>query len=159
MIYFLRAEQDFSLICAGDIKIGTTVRLSVRLKQVAYEVGHEPVVLAVMEGSFCEEKVLHERFRVNRRYSEWFKPCDELLRFIVDEGSEWDGIDEVPISTVTVKMDIQVVEECRIAAAFRGMTLAEYLSETMRLAAKRDIDDGYAQRASEVKSPKGKGAK
>jgi hypothetical protein len=64
---------------------------------------------------------------------------------------------------VSVKMDAKVVEDCRIAAAFKGMSLAEYLSETMRAAAKRDIDEGYARRAAEAKGEggysKGKGSK
>jgi len=55
---------------------------------------------------------------------------------------------------VSVKMDSGVVEDCRIAAAFRGVSLAEYLSETMRAAARRDIDDGYAQRAGSSQTPK-----
>lgn len=58
----------------------------------------------------------------------------------------------------SVKMDVQVIEDCRIAAAFKGISLAEYLSETMRVASRRDIDDGYARRAAEAKpKPKGKG--
>jgi hypothetical protein len=59
---------------------------------------------------------------------------------------------------VSVKMDAEVVEECRIAAAFRGLSIAEYISETMRVAARRDIDDGYARRSEGLK-PKGKGPK
>jgi hypothetical protein len=47
---------------------------------------------------------------------------------------------------VSVKMDARVAEECRIASAFKGMSLAEYLSETMRAAAKRDIDEAVARR-------------
>ena len=58
---------------------------------------------------------------------------------------------------VSVKMDEAVVDDCRIAAAFRGMSLAEYLSETMKAAAKRDIDEGYAKRAEGERQPKGKG--
>jgi hypothetical protein len=61
---------------------------------------------------------------------------------------------------VSVKMDPKVVEECRIAAAFKGMSLAEYLSESMRITAQRDIDDGYASRGGrpgKPHGPKGKG--
>lgn len=55
---------------------------------------------------------------------------------------------------VSVKMDARVVDECRIAAAFRALTLAEYLSESMRQNARRDIEDGYAQRSrGEVAAP------
>jgi hypothetical protein len=60
---------------------------------------------------------------------------------------------------VSVKMDAKVVEDCRIAAAFRGVSLAEYISETMREAAQRDIDEGYRQRDQPAgrprKGPKG----
>jgi hypothetical protein len=54
----------------------------------------------------------------------------------------------------SVKMDIEVIEDCRIAASFKKMTLAEYLSETMRAAARKDIDEGYARRAAEAKAKK-----
>jgi len=59
----------------------------------------------------------------------------------------------------SVKMDVDVVEECRIAAAHNGMTLAEYLSESMRLVAARDIDNAIARRAARRQPPKGKEAK
>ncbi len=58
---------------------------------------------------------------------------------------------------VSTKIDRAVLEECRLAAAFRGMTLAEYLSETMREAARRDIDEGIARRKARDQKPKGKG--
>lgn len=47
---------------------------------------------------------------------------------------------------VSVKVDATVVNEARIAAAFKGQTLAEYLSETLRPIVARDIEEGYAQR-------------
>lgn len=56
----------------------------------------------------------------------------------------------------SVKMDVQVIEDCRIAAAFKGMSLAEYLSETMRAIARRDIDEGYARRAAGKPDPRPK---
>ena len=59
---------------------------------------------------------------------------------------------------VSVKMDATVVEDCRIAAAFRGVSLAEYISETMREAAQRDIDEGYSQRGQPTR-PRPKGPK
>ncbi|WP_422927547.1 hypothetical protein [Singulisphaera sp. PoT] len=57
---------------------------------------------------------------------------------------------------VSVKMDSGAVGECRIAAAFSGMSLAEYLSERMRAVAKQDIDEGYARRTEAERPPKGK---
>lgn len=56
----------------------------------------------------------------------------------------------------SVKMDIEVIGDCRIAAAFKGMTLAEYLSETMRVAARKDIEEGYALRAAGKSRPRPK---
>lgn len=54
---------------------------------------------------------------------------------------------------VSVKMDTEVVEQCRIAAAFKGMSLSEYMSEAMREASARDIDEGYARRAAGLVKP------
>jgi hypothetical protein len=59
---------------------------------------------------------------------------------------------------VTTKMDPAVLADCRIAASFRGMTLAEYLSEAMRVVTSRDIEEGYRKRsdaASRPSKPKG----
>jgi hypothetical protein len=47
----------------------------------------------------------------------------------------------------------------RIAAAHKGMTLAEYLSESMRVTSTRDIDQALAARAAKSQPAKGKGAK
>jgi hypothetical protein len=58
---------------------------------------------------------------------------------------------------VSVKMDAQVVEDCRLAAAFRKMALAEYISETMRTAARKDIDEGIQRRTQPSKPKGGKG--
>lgn len=72
------------------------------------------------------------------------------------------GVVERPMAKrndVSVKMDADVVEECRIASAFCGMALAEYLSERMRAVAKKDIDEGYARRAAPPAAPKAKGSK
>jgi hypothetical protein len=55
VIYFLRSEQDTDLLQAGWIKVGTTTRLTARLKQIAAEIGHMPTVLAVLDGGFAEE--------------------------------------------------------------------------------------------------------
>lgn len=54
---------------------------------------------------------------------------------------------------VTTKMDPQVLADCRIAASFKGMTLAEYLSESMRVVSARDIDDGIRKREEAKTKP------
>jgi cation transport regulator ChaC len=60
---------------------------------------------------------------------------------------------------VSVKMDAKVVEDCRLAATYKGMSLAEYLSETMRAIANRDIEEEHARRVQRTQPPKGKGPK
>lgn len=85
MIYFIQPKAG------GPIKIGTTVRLGQRLKQLAAESGAELQVLAVVDGGFREEKSLHQRFAHLRQVGEWFEPGDDLLGFIVNDGKPWDS--------------------------------------------------------------------
>ncbi len=148
MIYFVATADGLR------VKIGTTIRLSVRLEQLRVKYGEGLNVIAVADGSFVEERTLHREFIEHRIEGEWFHFERPIYDWIEDHGDVWDGTDEVP-NDVSVKMDENVVEDCRIASAFKGMSLAEYLSETMRVAAKRDIDDGYAKRAE----PPSKGKK
>ena len=54
---------------------------------------------------------------------------------------------------VTTKMDPAVLADCRIAASFRGVTLSEYLSESMRVVAERDIEEGYRKRSADAPNP------
>lgn len=103
MIYFLRAEQTSynkrtgNTIEVGYVKIGTTVRLSQRLKQIATNIGHTPTVLGVLDGGYAEEAALHERYKGFRRGGEWFDPeHSNLLTLIDDEARPWDGVDEKP---------------------------------------------------------------
>jgi hypothetical protein len=135
MIYFLRAEQHSQFLIPGYIKIGTTTRLSVRLKQIAAEIGHTPTVLAVLDGAFAEEAALHVRFESARKYGEWFEPCDELLRLIETEGRPWDGVDEVPYTLHSVKVDRAVIDRLRMVALHKKTTLNELLTELLRVPA------------------------
>jgi uncharacterized protein (DUF1778 family) len=48
---------------------------------------------------------------------------------------------------VSVKMDADVVDECRTAASIRKQSLAEFISEEMREAAKRVIDEFARERS------------
>jgi hypothetical protein len=103
VIYFLKAEQDGAVIQAGWIKIGCTVRLSVRVKQIAAEIGHIPTVLAVLDGGFAEERALHRKFDFAEKFREWFYPDPELLLLIETDGRPWDGTDEVPSALIALK--------------------------------------------------------
>ena len=52
-----------------------------------------------------------------------------------------------------VKMDSEVVRKAKIVAAFRGQSLAEFLSETLGEIVDSLIDEAYAKEKGE-KSPK-----
>ncbi len=87
MIYFVRSP-------AGPIKIGTRIRLSQRLRQLASEHGPGLEVLEVADGSYEVERALHGRFAHLRQVGEWFEPGDDLLGFIASDARPWDGLDE-----------------------------------------------------------------
>jgi hypothetical protein len=128
LIYFLKAEQDNGLrLRAGWIKIGTTTRLSMRLQQIAAEIGHMPTVLAVLDGSYAEEYALHEKFEGIRAKGEWFLPEDVLLRLIETEGRPWDG--DVP--TKLVKIKTEIATKARYVAAKQGVPLIDLLSDIL----------------------------
>jgi hypothetical protein len=158
MIYFV-CDADGQ----GAIKIGTTVRLSARLKQLEKEQGVPLRVLGVMDGSYADETALHGRFVRDGRGREWFRANPELTAFIAAETRPWDGTDEVPLSAlgIPVKMDANVIHTAKIVAAHKDISLAEYLSEVTRPIIERDYKD-HSRRAlgSEdggEKPPKSKG--
>ena len=104
----------------------------------------------------------------------WLKSVDRGLGLDVESRPRWrpfmkrgDGAAAVAVAVadrpmvrrndVSVKMDADVIADCRIAAAFKGLSLAEYLSETMRAVAKKDIEEGYTRRQKgDHPKPKGK---
>lgn len=125
MVYFIQATEG------GLIKIGTTVRLSERLKTLRKESGRPLWVLAVIPGDRFEEKGLHARFSHLRRDGEWFEPGDDLRRFIDAEATDWDGTDEVPKGRgVPLQADLAFL--ARIVAAFRGVSIGEYIDSALR---------------------------
>lgn len=127
MIYFIRDEDD------GLIKIGTTVRLVERLKQLCNEVGGNLRVLAVMDGTYPEESDLHRRFahlRVGDSVlCEWFEPGSDLVGFIVEEDREWTPEDDDDVSRKPMVVQVRGSDEWkawveRLAAFHRG-TIAD----------------------------------
>jgi Helix-turn-helix/T5orf172 domain len=91
VIYFVRSPKSL-------IKIGTTTRLSKRLKQLAAKHGEGLELLAVTKGSFRVERRLHRKFSHLHRGGEWFEPGNDLVDFIISKGKPWDGLDETPRS-------------------------------------------------------------
>jgi hypothetical protein len=46
---------------------------------------------------------------------------------------------------VPVKIDAEVIRVAKIAAAYKGLSLAEYLSETLRPIVSRDVEQEHAK--------------
>lgn len=99
MIYFIQADAS------RRIKIGTTIRLSARLKKLEAEHSARLEVLGVRDGGLVEERVLHDKFSEFHVYDEWFRPHDDLLEFIRTETIAWDGTDERETSAVRLEFD------------------------------------------------------
>jgi hypothetical protein len=148
LIYFLRCECAFILtrggvsawINEGYIKIGTSIRLINRLKQITAEIGHTPTVIAVCDGSRTEEKALHYRFRASRELGEWFSPNDELHETIAAEGRPWNWADESPTTPFmwTVRVTDEAFVTARIAAGYTGEEVSEYVSRIVHEEGFRD---------------------
>lgn len=91
MIYFILALDG-----SNHIKIGTTVRLTERIKQLVTARKADLQVLAVIDGGHAEERALHEKFKDYCIHGEWFESHPQLTDFIAMEGRPWNGKDEVP---------------------------------------------------------------
>lgn len=83
MIYFLRRAD-------GAIKIGTTEKYYTRLSDLIKRHG-DLELLGVMEGDREKEQEVHRRFAHarlnNKRKTEWFQSCQELLDYIAENTS------------------------------------------------------------------------
>lgn len=75
MIYFIGGW-------AGPIKIGETIDVSARLKQLQACSPSILFVLATAPGGVLEERELHKRFNAARSHFEWFHRTSDLCRFI-----------------------------------------------------------------------------
>jgi hypothetical protein len=87
LIYFAQRSDD------GPIKIGCSELVKFRRRQISIDQKCEVIILAVMDGDFRFEKVLHRRFRHLRarvgNQREWFFPDPELMDFIAQNGRPW----------------------------------------------------------------------
>lgn len=127
MIYFIRSSDG------KRVKIGTTVSLTARLKSLVAEYGAGLEVLAVVEGSYGEERGLHHRFSHLRLVGEWFEPGDDLMGFIVSDGTPWDGSDESTLKTLfAVKGTVTWYDWLRRYATSRGVGIMALIDSALR---------------------------
>ncbi len=70
-------------VAGGElIKIGTTIDLETRLKDLQNMSATAIAFLSSMPGGYKEERELHVRFAHLRAHGEWFRRGDDLLAFI-----------------------------------------------------------------------------
>jgi hypothetical protein len=162
VIYFLRCERDFEIasgeVLKGWVKIGTTTRLSFRLKEIAAKIGHEPTLLGILDGGFAEEKAIHDRYSGFRRCGEWFNPeHSNLFKLIAEEARPWDGVDEAGLFDMKpVKADRAMIAKAKYVAEMKGIPLAEYVTDVMKTQVERDFakvvrENGGSPTATDVK--------
>ena len=78
MIYFLRCN------CTnGFIKIGVARDLWQRIDTLKAASPYELRLVRVLAGGRSEERTIHEQFADARHRGEWFRPTENLLRFII----------------------------------------------------------------------------
>lgn len=114
MIYFAQAEGS------PLVKIGTSERVSARLKQIAKELNRPVSLLAVCAGGRAEESMLHDRFAELRQHGEWFWPNDDLMVHITSVGIDSDQLGPKKKQT-TVGVDPELQERLEAEARRVGI--------------------------------------
>lgn len=97
MIYFLQSPEG------GTIKIGHSINVPGRIKQLEAHYGQPLALLATMPGGRDEEQELHARFataRIGR--TEQFRPVAEIMAFIgrpLLVSPDPDAVEAMPATT------------------------------------------------------------
>lgn len=93
MIYFAKREGD------GLIKIGKADDVYRRMYHLEKTNKCKFTILATRDGSFHEERFVHNQLSAHRHKGEFFYPHDEVLSFIDNlddvEFPEWDGTSKI----------------------------------------------------------------
>jgi hypothetical protein len=76
LIYFVQSLNG------GPIKIGFTVNLLTRLKNIQIYCGSTVVPVAFVDGDRSLERAIHRRFAHARSRGEWFNPTPDLIDFM-----------------------------------------------------------------------------
>lgn len=74
-VYFVKNTK-------GLIKIGSTMTVIERIKQLETGASEELTLLAQIDGSTATEAALHRRFAEYRVHGEWFSPGESLVTYI-----------------------------------------------------------------------------
>jgi T5orf172 domain len=159
VIYFVKHVSE------PLVKIGTTTCLTMRLVQLARDVGKSPTVLGICAGSYADEVAIHQRFSHLREVGEWFRPDPELLAFVKAELQPWDGVDETPQldrQRMYFDVDDRLRWALRLMAADRNApSVAQLVLNVMQEQVRKylsEVDRRIArgEDPSQAKSPRGR---
>lgn len=85
-------EDDtvYFLFSAGLIKIGYTADMPGRVAQLGNMSGSQTTLIAALPGNKVLEKSLHRAFKADRAHGEWFRPSEDIRRFLgaVDDNNK-----------------------------------------------------------------------
>ncbi len=140
MIYFLQPT------IGGPVKIGTSINVEARHRQLEAHFGQPLALLAVVEGGPKEERAWHDRFahlRLGR--TEQFRPAFELMEAIgrpLLVGANPEAVEAMPgphDGTRPVTIERHLATMARYIASQRGISVTELLDEYLRPVIERDF--------------------
>lgn len=82
-IYFIQAGDG------GPIKIGRATNVLDRMSSMQSDNHERLKLIGVTEGRRSRERELHARFRHLRMHGEWFRPEDDLVKYVQEVTAEW----------------------------------------------------------------------
>jgi hypothetical protein len=156
LVYFI---QDSAV--GGAIKIGYTSDLNRRHKQLETHYGRPLSVLATISGGLKKETEIHKRFAhlrlhgTNRRgrQPELFQPAADLMEFIgrpLLVGANPEAVEVLDPCRRNdlrlVRIGESVLEDIRLIATLRRISIADYLTEVVGPIAKKDLEVELARR-------------
>jgi hypothetical protein len=135
LIYFMQSTDG------GPVKIGYSVDVVRRLKQLEYHYKRPLALLATMPGGPDEEAEIHARFDHLRfgtgrpqgqgRRPEQFRPAPELMEFIrrpLLVGANPDAVEMMPgLSQARLELPADQLADVRAVAKSIGLSLATFV--------------------------------
>lgn len=143
-IYFAQVDRD------GPIKIGCSINVDARLKNLESQYGKPLTLLKIMPGGRDEERAIHERFAEHRiGRTEQFRPVAEIMEFIglpLLVGPNPDAVEAIPSKPwgqsspmLMIRIDEDSKDVIRRAAEYRGISLSDYVRMVVVEQARKDI--------------------
>lgn len=126
MIYFLQPLDG------GPVKIGCSVDVGRRQRQLEGIYGRPLALLATMPGDRKVERRIHTRFaRLRLGRSEQFRPARELLEFIGRPAlvsANPDTIEAMPVDSRSIRLELTEDQHARlrVVAAQAGLSMAAF---------------------------------